>query len=74
MAAGHSECFSSNPGDRTTLYEVDPVAGEKVWELQFEELHETAYRADFADPCELFGNAKYCPAIGDRLRALGLAP
>jgi hypothetical protein len=67
---GHAECFTSNPGDHTTVYEVDPIAGDKVWELQYSDVSMMAYRADWADACALFANAKYCAAVGDRLGAL----
>jgi outer membrane protein assembly factor BamB len=69
---GHSECQSSSPGDRTTVVELDPARGTKLWEMRYAELTATAYRADWADPCALFANAKYCPAVGARLAELGL--
>jgi hypothetical protein len=76
VGAGHSDCFSSNPGDRTTILEIDPASGEKLWQLRYVERNLTAYRADWADPCELFANAAYCPEIGERLEELAhlLAP
>lgn len=70
IGAGHAQCFSSNPGDPTTVLEVDPVSGEKVWELKYTDIGVMAYRADWADPCALFANAKYCPAVGERLSTL----
>jgi hypothetical protein len=67
---GHSDCFSSNPGDRSTIVEFDPVSGDKNWQLRYVPQDLTAYRADWADPCELFANALYCPDVADRLAEL----
>lgn len=67
---GHSDCFSSNPGDRTTIVEIDPASGDKLWQLRFVQRDQTAYRADWADPCALFDNAAVCPTVADRLAAL----
>jgi hypothetical protein len=70
IGAGHAECFSSNRGDHTTVLEVDPVSGDKVWELQYTEIDRMAYRADSADACSLFANARYCDEVGERLDVL----
>lgn len=70
VGAGHADCFSSNPGDVTTVSEVDPVAGEKLWELRYPDSGMMAYRADWADACELFANARYCPSVADRVAEL----
>ncbi|MEZ4235819.1 MAG: aryl-sulfate sulfotransferase [Myxococcota bacterium] len=76
VGACHAESFTSNRGDRTTILEVDPATGDKVWELQYDALHTMAYRSDAADPCALFANARYCDAVADRLAVLApvLAP
>jgi hypothetical protein len=70
VGAGHSDCFSSNPGDRVTILEIDPTTGEKLWQLRYIDRNLTAYRADWADACDLFANAAYCPEIGERLTEL----
>ncbi len=69
---GHANCFSSNPGDHTTVVELDPVAGAKVWEARYGSTDVMAYRGDWADPCELFANAAGCPEVVSRLADLGL--
>lgn len=73
VGMGHAECFSSNPGDNTTIVEIDPVAGAKLWEMKYTVKGEMAYRADFADACTLFANAAYCPEVATRLAELALA-
>ncbi|MBA2321662.1 MAG: aryl-sulfate sulfotransferase [Deltaproteobacteria bacterium] len=70
IAMAHAECFSSNPGDTPTIAEVDPVSGDRVWQMQWDDRNTTFYRADFADTCTLFANGKYCSGVGDRLLAL----
>lgn len=70
VGAGHAECFSTNPGDRTTLLEIDPATGEKRWELRYDDVETMAYRADWADPCALFANGRYCPAVAERAAEL----
>lgn len=70
VGAGHAECFSTNPGDVTTVYEIDPATGTKLWEMQYPDSAQMAYRADWADPCALFANAKYCPAVAERVAEL----
>ncbi len=70
IGAGHSDCFSSNPGDRTTVLEIDPLTGDKVWELQYAAAQAMAYRADYADGCALFANTRECPDLAARLLEL----
>ncbi|MEN0068282.1 MAG: aryl-sulfate sulfotransferase [Myxococcota bacterium] len=70
IGAAHAECFTSNPGDRTTILEFDPVSGDKLWELRYKNEFGSSYRADWADACTLFGNAKYCPDVALRIAEL----
>jgi hypothetical protein len=72
VSMAHGECFSSNRGDVSTYVEVDPVSGDKVWDARFARSEQMSYRGDPADACALFANAKYCPALRDRLGALAL--
>ena len=71
IGAGHAECFSSNPGDRSTVLEIDPLTGAKVWELRYDNVRAMAYRSDHADGCALFDNTSQCPARAERLAELG---
>lgn len=70
IGMGHAECFSSNPGDRSTVVELDPVTGTKLWEAAYTEANMSLYRADSADPCALFANAAVCDEVTARLGAL----
>lgn len=71
IAEGHAECFSSNPRGHTTALEIDPVSGEKLWELRYVATDDMAYRADWADACALFQNGKYCPVVAERAAEFG---
>lgn len=66
----HADCFSSNQGDRNTFVELDVDRGVKLWEAQYEQRSAMSYRADWADPCELFANARYCETVAERIAEL----
>jgi hypothetical protein len=70
IGMGHPECFATNPGDTSTIVEIDPVTGDKLWELKHADIDVEMYRSDWADACELFANAKYCDSVGSRIDAL----
>jgi hypothetical protein len=70
IGAGHADCFSTNPGDRTTVLEIDPLTGDKVWELQYAAVQAMAYRSDWADGCALFAITRECPELAARLLEL----
>lgn len=70
VAAGHAECFSSSPGDHTTISEIVPATGEKVWELRYADVELMAYRAEWVAGCALFDNVAACPALERRWRDL----
>lgn len=61
---------SPTPNDRTTFVEVDPTNGEKLWEIQYDDRPDFAFRAEAIAPCDIFGNAKYCPVSEARLKTL----
>ncbi len=70
VGMGHAECHSASPGDYTTVVEIDPRRNQKLWEARYARHEDMAYRADWADPCRLFANARYCDAVADRRAAL----
>jgi len=72
VAMAHIESGTPSPGDHTTFVEIDPTTGEKLWEVQYTEIIDMAYRAHALDPCDIFANAKYCPTVRERL--VELAP
>ncbi len=72
VTMAHGECFSSNRGDHTTFVEIDPATGAKLWDARYPEPSDTAYRGDWADPCALFANARFCAATRGRLAELSL--
>ncbi|MEN0065855.1 MAG: aryl-sulfate sulfotransferase [Myxococcota bacterium] len=70
IAMGHIEAATPTPGDRTSFVEVDPTTGEKLWEVQYDSVHDMAFRAEAISPCAIFANAKYCPVVAERLETL----
>ena len=70
IAMGHISSQTPTPGDRSTFVEIDPVSGDKLWEVQYQEETDMAYRADSLGPCEIFANARFCGGIADRIRDL----
>ena len=61
---------SPTPNDRTTFVEVDPSNGEKLWEIQYDNRPDFAFRAEAIAPCDIFANAKYCAVTEARLKTL----
>jgi len=39
---------------------ANPVTGETLWRMRFEEDDDSSYRSAWVDGCRLFGNEKYC--------------
>lgn len=54
-------------GDHSTIVEIDPTDGAKLWEARYATTQDLLYRASAADPCALFSNAAYCDAVRARL-------
>lgn len=70
IGMGHGESFSQSPGDRTTVVEADGSTGNKLWEMQFNDVRDMSYKVDAIDPCAIFSNAKYCRVTERRLETL----
>lgn len=70
IGMGHGESFSQTPGDRTTLVEIDPRTGVKLWEARFGDVRDLTYKVDAIAPCRIFGNAKHCRVVERRLETL----
>ena len=50
--------------------EIDPTNGEKLWEIQYDDRPDFAFRAEAIAPCDIFANAKYCAVTAARLKTL----
>lgn len=70
ISMSHIEDSTFTPGDHTTFVEIDPVSGEKLWEIQYAEITDMAFRAETIAGCDIFADAKYCATTADRLHAL----
>lgn len=69
VANGYHWCFSFN-GDRSGVIEVDPTTDDVVWRLEYNAAEGSLFRAERYGGCEIFDNAKYCPAVADRIAEL----
>jgi hypothetical protein len=70
VAEGNNDCGAVS--DRhSQVVEVDRASGTEVHRLILRDIGQWLYRAHRVDGCEVFANAKYCPARADRLAALG---
>lgn len=70
VGMGHREPISPIKGDHSTIVEIDPVTGSKLWDLRFSDSYDQFYRANPIAPCDLFANAKYCSDTAARLAEL----
>ncbi|MEQ1570443.1 MAG: aryl-sulfate sulfotransferase [Myxococcota bacterium] len=63
-----NSCFTLF-GPESSIVELAPPATE-VWRMWWPGNNFSSYRAERYDGCEVFGNARYCPAIADRIAEL----
>jgi len=61
VTQAHPECWSSNPGARSQIVEVDPTSGHVASRLIFPSVDHAIYRSQRYDGCELFPSlVQYC--------------
>jgi Lectin C-type domain/Arylsulfotransferase (ASST)/Putative metal-binding motif len=66
---GHA-CWSPNGDDVSSVVELDPVAGELAWRLDFLDPIDAIYRSERVDACDVFPISKYCGGLDLALDAL----
>jgi hypothetical protein len=69
VTQGYNQCITPFGGDRSELLEIVPP-DEVIWRLTWPSGSYSVYRAERYDGCDVFGNARYCPAIADRIADL----
>lgn len=69
IARGHSG-LSPNDDDVSQLVELDRKTETVVWRARLGIPVDGVYNADRFDDCESFANARFCPAVRNRLDAL----
>ncbi|MCA9494951.1 MAG: aryl-sulfate sulfotransferase [Myxococcales bacterium] len=67
ITMGHMDIESAYREDLTTLAEIDPVSGEKLWEVQYANYEDSAYRSQSVAPCDMFANSRFCSTVHDRV-------
>ena len=70
IGMGHNECVTDHTDDQTTLVELSADRTRTLWRARYPDKEDTTFRANTADGCALFANARYCPAIADRVAQL----
>ena len=70
ITKAHADCWSGNPGDVSASIEVDQATNEVVWRHQFIDPQDATYRSERFDGCDIFPQAKFCPAVAAELLAL----
>ena len=70
IARAHSCLSFSDATERSHLIEVDRTTDEVVWRAVLGDSDDGIYNIDRIGGCELFGNARFCPDVADRLEAL----
>lgn len=69
VAQGNNDCGDTS--DRhSQIVEVERSTNTVVHRLVLRDISHWIYRAHRVDGCEVFANAKYCPALADRLEEL----
>ena len=69
VTKSYSYCITDQE-DVSALVEFEPVSGEVVWRMNWDDPERFTYRSERVDGCDMFSNAKYCDALIDRLEEL----
>ena len=56
--------------DFSRVVEIDPETGTTLWQMRFKALQDFGYKHDMIGPCAVFGNARFCPLVDERLEVL----
>ncbi len=70
ITKGFMLSWSPNSSDSTAIVELNPATEEVVWRLEWADRDHVAYRSERYDGCAIFANAKYCPAVAERIAEL----
>lgn len=63
IGMGHNDCVGDVPDDLTTLVELDADRERVLWRGVYPSSSHTTFRANHADGCSLFANARFCPEL-----------
>ena len=69
VTRGHVWCYEFTPG-HSALIELEPGTDRVVWRLDYDTQSNGIFRSERYDGCEIFSNAKYCPAVAARIAEL----
>jgi hypothetical protein len=69
VTQGFNRCLDFFGDDVSELVELQPP-DTVVWRMTWPTRDHTVYRSERYDGCAVFANARYCPAVADRIAAL----
>jgi hypothetical protein len=55
---------------RSSVFDLEPTTGAVKWRLDWDNDAYTPFRAERIEGCEVFANARYCPAVAERIAEL----
>lgn len=71
VTQGFNRARTPNSSDVSEILELSPP-GDVLWRMTFTDQDYPVFRSQAYDGCALFSNARYCEAVAERIRALGL--
>lgn len=69
VTQGYNRCLFQTNDDVSELVELTPP-DTVVWKLTWPSDSHAVYRSQRYDGCDVFGNARYCPSVADRIAEL----
>lgn len=69
VTQGYAKCLFQTNNDVSEVVELTPP-DTVVWRLTWPSDSHAVYRSQRYDGCAVFGNARYCPAVADRIAEL----
>ena len=70
VTQGFNRCLDFFGNDVSEIVEIEPP-DTVVWRMAWPTRDYTVYRSERYDGCAVFANARYCPAVADRIAELG---
>ncbi len=55
---------------RSSVFDLEPTTGAVKWRLDWDNDAYTPFRAERIEGCEVFANARHCPAVAERIAEL----
>ncbi len=70
VTKGVVSCLTFWLSEHSAIIELDPATNQQVWRLELDDRGQAVFRSQRYDGCDIFSNAKHCPAVAERLAEL----